>query len=533
MQLKTLTLNNFYSFRHATLKVSDLEPGIIQIQGVNKDSGGSNGSGKSTVFEAIIWGLFGKTIRKSNEEALINVDEGHNCYVALELFKEGVGSIQIKRCKKPTSLEVHINGSSLVKENMAKTQEALEELLDISYKSFIASVVFGQHADIDFLSASKEDKRLIVKNCLNLDTIFDYRDKIKEMKSEAGNVSKSMGLLINELTDQAKNLENYLPDRKYKYIELPPLATILKAERKISDNAQKIKTLKSDYNDLVKKKSTIEAHLELGTYVEEKDCPVCKNNYKHEQTLEDLQRLAKDLQLLWPKMRDIEAKIKKLENESKKLTPIYSSLIWDKINEKNKKIKESDVIKTEYESLINKINTYTETKNNAEKKLEALKYWEKAFSEQGLIRYIIKNILEYLNSQVNKFLSILTNNAISLVFNEELEETITANGREIKFMSLSGGEKRKVNLAVMLALQSVQRVLSKNNFNIIFFDEIGENVDDEGIQGIYNLLNSMKQDENKIIFLITHNSYLKNLLESSNVLTIMKSRGESRIITEN
>lgn len=532
MQLRTLTLNNFYSFKHAVLDVSKLEPGIIQIQGINKDSGGSNGSGKSTVFEAIIWGLFGKTIRKSNEEALINVDEGNNCFVILEIYKEGVGNIRIERKKKPTALDVSINGSSMVKENMAKTQEALEELLDISYKSFIASVVFGQHADIDFLSASKEDKRLIVKNCLNLDTIFDYRDKIKEMKSEAGNVSKSMGLLITELTEQAKNLENYLPNKKYKYIELPPLSQILKAEKKISENALKIKSLKSEYNDLNKKKSNLEDTIGLGTFSQSKECPVCKNNYKHEQSHDDVLRLTHDLQAMWPKLKDLETKIEKLEKENKKLTPEYSSLIWDKINEKNKKIKESDLIKTEYESLVTKINNYTDTKNKAEMKLEALKYWEKAFSEQGLIRYIIKNILEYLNSQVNKFLSILTNNAISLVFDEELEELITANGREIKFMSLSGGEKRKVNLAVMLALQSVQRILSKNNFNIIFFDEIGENVDEEGIQGIYNLLNSMKQDENKIIFLITHNIYLKNLLESASVLTIMKTRGESKIITE-
>ena len=94
---------------------------------------------------------------------------------------------------------------------------------------------------------------------------------------------------------------------------------------------------------------------------------------------------------------------------------------------------------------------------------------------------------------------------------------------------MSGGEKRKINLSVMLALQSLLTHTSKEQSNIIFFDEIAENMDEDGCQGVHNLLKSLKE-EDKTIFLITHNAHLKSLLDGCQILTIEKRNGESRII---
>ena len=165
----------------------------------------------------------------------------------------------------------------------------------------------------------------------------------------------------------------------------------------------------------------------------------------------------------------------------------------------------------------------------AENKLdyEIMRFWEKAFSQQGIIKFIINNILDYLNNRVNYYTSFLTNSKYTLYFDKELNEKVITNDQVIQYISLSGGEKRKINLAVMMALKDLLLLTDKDQSNILFLDEIAENLDEEGINGLYSLLQEIKKD--KLIFIITHNKYLKTLLHSAPRLSIIKSKGVSKI----
>jgi DNA repair exonuclease SbcCD ATPase subunit len=529
MKLNRLVICNFYSHANTTINFSEFEPGVVNIYGINKDTGGSNGAGKSIIFEAVLFSLFNKTIRKSTEEAIVNVYEGAGCSVRLELEQEGIGAIVIERRKRPTGLDVWVNGESVIKESQVRTQEYLEELLDINYKSFCASVVFGQHSDIDFLSASKEDKRLIIKNCLNLDIIFEYRSVIKDFKSAAGMDLKSTDLLLNELNDQLNELESKNPVvKKYKYIEIPPLSEILYSEKKIREFEDLIRETTKKSRLVEDRINKLEELVVIGVSEDIKECPICKSSYKKVQTQEDVDAAKLNISSLTKDLDTYSTQIKLWTDCIASTTPKISSKLWDKYNEKNKLCENSKIIIEQIDSLKNRISINNAKKQELEKRIEVLKYWERAFSEQGLLKYIIKNILDYLNLQINKYISTLTNNQFSILFDEELIETIVTNNKVISYMSLSGGEKKKINLAVMLGLQSIQSIINKNNINMIFFDEIAESIDESGISGIYNLLNSYK-DEGKLIFLITHNELLKSMLESYQSITIIKSRGISRL----
>jgi len=155
-------------------------------------------------------------------------------------------------------------------------------------------------------------------------------------------------------------------------------------------------------------------------------------------------------------------------------------------------------------------------------------FWDKAFSEKGLVKFVIRTIKDYLNTQCNYYLGYLTNGTISVEFDEELNEKIEVLENYRHYISLSGGEKRKVNLAVMLGLQSLLTMSNGHKSNLLFFDEIAENLDEDGIKGLYNLLCELKKE--KTVFLITHNPILKSYLESSKTLMVVKERGESKIL---
>ena len=156
-----------------------------------------------------------------------------------------------------------------------------------------------------------------------------------------------------------------------------------------------------------------------------------------------------------------------------------------------------------------------------------MRFWEKAFSEQGIIKYIVRNVLSYFNSRCNFYLSYLTNSKYYVEFDEELVEKIETEGHLVQYISLSGGEKRKINLAVTLGLKDLLLLTDKSHMDLLFFDEVAENIDEEGINGLYNLLQEIKK--NKSIFIITHNKYLKTLLDSSPRLSIIKHKGISTV----
>ena len=533
MQIKKLTAKNFYSFKQLELDFTKLS-GIIRVLGRNKDSGGSNGAGKSALFEAITWGLYGTTIRKSTEAALVNTQAGKDCSVRVAVDKKGVGEVVVTRCKRPTSLDVEVNGKLINKANASQTQLALEELLETDYKSFLASVVFGQHSTFTFLDSTPEDKRKIIKNCFNLDDIFSKRSSVKQLKSSYQGELKIISTLLVNLVNEKDKLENEVPDEKYKMVKLPSLEKILKSESKISENEKKIREYQRGLKKSRDKLRRLDGSILEGVYEEEKECHVCKSVYLKSQTKNDISNLVEEANQLSQKIKDGEIFIKELRDANEKLKPEISSSEWAKYNKKNKQIENAQSSIHRLHQVTQQLDEYADKRKELDSLLEVMKFWEIAFSEKGLIRYIIRNILDYFNLRSNEYVSLLTNGQFSLQFNDELSETICNNNVETKYISLSGGEKRKVNLAIMLALQDLSSKISRTDCNLLFFDEVCDNIDDPGILAVNNLLRMLEsQNPEKKVLVITHNNYLQELLGDTNAITVRKHKGISKISNGN
>lgn len=525
MRIKSVRIKNFFSIQDISL---DFDPnGIICIEGKNKDSAGSNGSGKSSIYEAIVWGLFGRTIRKSVQDSLVNTSAGKECEVVLQIDDD----IKIHRVIKPPALSLVIGKVTYIKESYTETQKFIEEKLNINYKSFLVANVFGQQNEMDFISASLEDKRLMLKTFLGLEEFFSLRDKFKAKKTDVANKLKSIEFScestrkIIDKADKAISTANKaaqdLKD-KFKLTSSYKLEDILLQEKNLETEIKALNDISGvikTYEDLI---------VDYKNKIKGNTCKYCNTKLKALSSTdkEMYQQYIQDLDSELPKIRENHTNKIKVITNLRKSIPISSSE-YHKI--KDIEVYESDAkvntkLKAEHEALFKE---EIERKEKNAKYLDILKFWEGVFSEQGIVKYVIQNVLEHFNSRCMYYLSILTNGKCTIKFNDSFEEVITINGQLTYYHSLSGGERKKINFAVLLALQSLLDFTSKAKFDCILLDEVVESIDDESINNFYTLINELSKV--KAVFIISHNNTLKDLLMNKRKIKLVKSKGITKL----
>ena len=160
------------------------------------------------------------------------------------------------------------------------------------------------------------------------------------------------------------------------------------------------------------------------------------------------------------------------------------------------------------------------------------------YSNQGIKSFILDDITPFLNRRVNKYLSKLTSGQIEVVFStrstlktgEEREkfsiDIINKNGGDT-YSSNSGGEKKRIDLAINLALQDLVASRSSKKINIAMFDEVFDSLDENGIDGVISLLQELSQSKSTIL-VVSHNEYLKSYF--TNILTVVKQNGYTSVI---
>lgn len=538
MKINRIEIKNFYSIREIKINF-DTHSGIVLIEGKNKDIGGSNGSGKSSIIEAVVWGIFGRTIRKSTEEALINVYDNKDCHVIINLNN----NMKIVRSKRPNFVKFYIGDQDKTQESSTKTQELIEKTLNTNYKTFLASTIFGQHNSVDFIDATPEDKRLIIKNFLNLDDIFSKRDVVKDLKSKYSNELKTLDALFSDTKGSISKLSSKLveiDEGEKKFLEDNELIQedlvnydinkVLLLESKKDKLKSLIRELEISIKQYNKFKDDSEKEIGIIEKKKVSNCPTCGNEIK-DLPQKRIKEIKNKLNEETVKFENNKNKLEDSQKEYELIVIPFPSSKYKLINEWKELKSKKDYLLESKRELELKLDDLATEKANILRSIEIMKFWEKAFSESGLIKYIIRNILNFLNGKINYYLSYLSNGKFVIRFDEELNEKIYTNGKQLSFVSLSGGEKRKISLATMLGLQSLLSNSKREQTNIMFFDEVGENLDQDGLDGLYILLSELKKE--KTLFIITHNNYLKTLIDNCKVLTVTKHHGVSYLSRRN
>lgn len=511
MKIKSIKIKNFYSYEEAELNFEELN-NLVYVDGKNKDAGGSNGSGKSSLFEAVVWGLTGKTIRKSIEDAVVNFNNSESCVVDLE-----VDDYRIIRGKRPSKLQLFYRGEEITKESQKVTQEFLEKQLGFTYKSIVSTMVYGQNSPTEFLGATKDEKRAIIKHYLDLDDVFRYRDRSKATKLDTSREIKAHETLISKLDTQIEQLKQDLGTDVNEPVY--DLAVIQKLETKAIESRAQIRQISHDIQYwsgvLPILKDPVDTCDACGQAITEEDLEFARKKVKQDrQTIKD-------------RVEDLKEKLAKEEEALASINIPISSAELIQSMKAFKDLSDKEQIQYKISEKAEQIEELKKELASLKLNYELYKFWESGFSEKGLIRYIIRSILNKFNDIANHYLKVLTNEKFSIYFDDQLEETIFYNNKIIHYISLSGGEKNRVDLAIMLALQQIPALLQKETIDIILFDEIGGFLDDEGIEALYILLREL--NETKKLFIITHNSTLKNKLRDCCKLTIIKKDESSRI----
>ena len=535
---------------------------------------GTNGTGKSTVLDALTFSLFNKPFRKINKSQLVNATNEKDTRVEVEFDINGRQYL-VRRCMKPNLFEIEVDGQKMHKQADDRAmQKILEEnILKVNYKSFTQIVILGSSAFVPFMQLSGSNRREVIEDLLDI-RIFSamnviIREKIKNQKDEIRVLDLSRENVKDKLEMQKKFIEELenrgkenIKGKKEKInsliketdeciitneeLELE-VTGLIEDQEKVTGANKKLKTLNKYKGQLTQKVSTITKEHKF--FTDNTVCPTCTQDIEESfrlNRINDAQTKAKELQTGF---QELEKAIKNEEERehlftklSKEITKLNNDISQNntRISGHNRQIRdlESEIQKlttqlanrnTEDEKLIEFNNNLQNIfKELADKKIE-ITYHDFAYSllkDDGVKTKIIKKYLPLINQQVNRYLQKM-DFYINFKLNEEFSETIESPIHEnFSYSSFSEGEKMRIDLALLFTWREVARVKNSVNTNLLIMDEVFDSsLDGMGTEEFLKIIRFVIKDAN--VFVISHKVDLHDKFNS--VIRFEKIKGFSRV----
>ena len=535
---------------------------------------GTNGSGKSTVLDALTFSLFGKPFRKINKPQLLNSINEKDCVVEVE-FSVGSCNWKVVRGIKPTLFQIYRDEKLLDQHSDSLDQQKwLEQnVLKMNYKSFTQIVILGSTAFIPFMQLSASNRREVIEDLLDI-KIFSFmssivKDKIKlirdeirtlelkkksledkvEMQTNFINKIKNEGKSkIEELGKDVKSLEEEIEGFiKLNGINQEQINLKTKELESLSNSKDKLKKLTSIKGKLSQKVSSITE--ERNFFAENTVCPTCT------QTIEDVFRLnriseaeqkVKELQSGYEELEQAICNEEIRENSILEISKVVTNLTHE-ISQNNLRISGSQRRIRDNESEIQRIVNNLENENTEYGKLEEfsknlIKTTEELISKKEKTNYydysynllkdggvktkIIKKYLPLINQQVNRYLQMM-DFYINFTLDDEFNETIQSPIHEkFSYSSFSEGEKMRIDLALLFTWREVAKVKNSTNTNLLIMDEVFDSsLDGFGTDEFLKIIKYVIKDAN--IFIISHKSGMEDKFED--VIQFKKIKGFSQI----
>lgn len=534
---------------------------------------GENGSGKSTILDAICFALFGKAFRKINKPSLINSINDKDCVVELE-FETNGKEYRIVRGMKPTVFEIYQDDILLNQDAKSLDYQAhLEKnILKMNYKSFTQIDILGAASFTPFMQLTAADRRVVIEDLLDIQ-IFSIMNVLIKQKMQANKESSTDAkFLLTSGADKIKYIENTLKSLKlndstkieklkaeleihqFEYQALLSQKNTIEDEmNEVISNSSSTAELKARHSKLIGLKSKIESNLaraskDIVFYSENDSCPTCKqiidSGFKdtvlHEtedklhvlgdgikqidleiddviNSLNETDKILSEIQTMNSKIKNLEIRCEnKRQVMSKTRNDINDLSNVNSIYKDNEKLLADT--KADMRKLIKEQSALLDEKQYLEIALTMLK-------DGGIKTRIIKQYLPIINKQINKYLKSM-DFFIEFVLDENFDETIKSRHMDVySYDNFSQGEKSRIDLALLFTWRHIAKLKNSVSTNLLILDEVFDgSLDGTGQEELMKILSVSDKSTN--IFVISHTK--EHLADKfDNVLKFEKEKGFS------
>jgi DNA repair exonuclease SbcCD ATPase subunit len=513
---------------------------------------GQNGAGKSTMLDAISFGLFGKPHRNINKPQLVNSINQKACLVEVE-FSIGNSKYKIIRGLKPAIFEIWKDGSMFNQSSHAKEyQKILEQnILKLNHKSFHQVVVLGSSSFIPFMQLPAGHRREVIEDLLDINVFSKMnqllREKNAQLKDQMGDISYSLEIMKNKIETQrkyirdVKALNNEYADQIQKEIlELENEIRSLTLENVdlgtfIESNSEKVTTtltsLRAKQRLFQDKESEFKSEVkqlvkETKFFEDNTICPTCSQDIHDDLRKTKISTATLRAKTIQSTLRsivenstsldsDIEVTIKvedKIKDSQRRLLSNNQSItkIQAQINSKRTDLTKIQSGEGDLAAAEINLNDYVKEKDNlTECKLELndqRSYNEvigEMLKDTGIKTKIIKQYLPVINKLVNQYLQVL-DFYVHFDLNESFQETIRSRFRdEFTYDSFSEGEKQRIDLSLLFTWRQIAKMKNSISTNLLILDEtFDSSLDADGVENLLKILGTLSDDTN--IFVISH-----------------------------
>jgi DNA repair exonuclease SbcCD ATPase subunit len=511
---------------------------------------GANGSGKSTMLDALCFGLFGKPFRSVNKPQLINAINQRDAIVEIE-FDTGNKSYKIVRGLKPNVFEIYCNGAMLSQNAAVKDyQDHLEKfILKLNYKSFTQIVILGSASFTPFMQLSSADRRQIIEDLLDIQ-IFSrmnsvLKDKLNLIKEQMSTAKYKIDLTNEKIDMQERYIANLTNDKQAQIASkrntiAAKNAEIVNANEQADTINAEIELLRNSITDgdsITKKRTKFESlqdslnktltkiNKDISFYEENDDCPTCKQTLPSDFKDNMLTERKSKLSQVQTGMLELESKYAEVQTRQKEIVTTMRSI--------SEKIALINSINSDITASLKYISDITEeidsmSENNGNivdeqaklsvlgeelKQLEAsLKdlavdrsYHETAavlLKDTGIKTKIIRQYIPVINKLVNKYLAAM-DFFVNFNLDESFKESIKSRHRDdFSYASFSEGEKQRIDMALMLTWRSVAKLKNSASTNLLILDEVFDSsLDTNGTEDLMKILNMLEATN---LFVISH-----------------------------
>ena len=574
-KINTLTVKNFMSVGNTTQAVDFNRNDLTLVLGENLDTGGGdagsrNGTGKTTIINALSYALYGNALTNIRKDNLINKTNGKNMLVTVEFEKNGL-HYRIERGRKPNVLKFYINNNEQEADDTAQgdsreTQRSIETLLGMSHDMFKHVLALNTYSE-PFLSMRQNDQRAIIEQLLGITILSEKAENLKELvrttksaiteeemrikavqdanvkiTEQVDALKRRQTLWANKLKEDTESLQSAIADLSHVDIDSELRNHTALAEWNTVNNAQK--QLEKDIAQLTAQQSRAARDVERTqnalTSLEEGTCDSCGQSVDHlEEHKTHVKRAKEEYQEASDFLAGLQTEIAKLKTEQAEV-PAQPTTFYDDVDDAHNHRTTLSTLESQLQSKLGESDPYADqivemeqtavqeitwdTINELTRLQDHQEFLMKLLTNKDsfIRKRIIDQNLAYLNTRLDQYL-----NAVGLphtvVFQNDLTVEIQELGRDLDFDNLSRGERNRLILSLSWAFRDVWESLYQP-INLLFIDELVDSgMDSAGVENAMGVLKRMSRERNKSIWLVSHKDELIGRV--NNVLKVIKENG--------